>query len=98
MGNRWHKTQENNMCPDVEAAPCPWCGVNSVVVDSVKFDHENLSIWTAQASCHECGAQSPDTGFPKWSDHPLHEDYLYLNDENEREVVNFAVMIWNQRV
>lgn len=97
MGNRWHETQENNMQPDIKAQPCPWCDADSVVVDTVKFDHEHLSTWTARASCHECGAQSPDSDFPSWPDHSLHNEYLFVDSENEREVVNFAVKVWNTR-
>ncbi|MDV2440708.1 hypothetical protein QR665_14695 [Acinetobacter gerneri] len=97
---RWHADQENNMRPDVKAMPCPWCGEGSeqfIVVDTVLHKSEEFGdSWKAQAMCHECGAksQSSDIGlFP----HPLSEDYLYLDEENERDVVNFAVKVWNCR-
>ena len=102
MSNRWHAEQENNMRPDVKQEPCPWCGGDEfLVVDTelIKYElhGENFEDWKAQASCHECGAQSPDTGNPSWNDHPLHNEYLCVDWENEREVVNFAVQVWNCR-
>lgn len=97
MGNRWHETQENNMRPDVKALPCPWCGENAVVVDTTMHEGEHVNTWSAQASCHECGSQSPDTDIGPWP-HPLGSEYDFLNWEDEREVVNFAVKVWNQRL
>ncbi|ENV46202.1 hypothetical protein P255_02965 [Acinetobacter brisouii CIP 110357] len=96
-GNRWHEDQNNNMQPDIKSAPCPWCGLNSVVVDTILLKGEHLNTWTAQASCHECGTKAPDTDFAAWDDHQLCEDYLLTDWENEREVVNLAVKIWNKR-
>ena len=96
-GNRWHSDQENNMCPDVKADQCPWCGSDSIVVDTTKFESEHLNTWEAQASCHECGSKSPDTSFAGWEDHPLFDSYLDTDSEVEREAVNLAVKIWNYR-
>lgn len=99
MGNRWHANQDNNMRPDVKFKPCPWCGEGSdefIVVDTEKHEGEHLNTWSAQASCHECGSKSPDTDIGPWS-HPLEDEYNFLDWENEREVVNFAVKVWNCR-
>ncbi|MDH0030335.1 MULTISPECIES: hypothetical protein [unclassified Acinetobacter] len=97
MGNRWHADQENNMRPDVVPLPCPWCGLSSVVTDTELFKHEYMSAWEAQSSCHECGAKGPDTGIARFPDHPLLNEYKNVDWEDEREVVNFAVQIWNIR-
>ncbi|MEN3969933.1 hypothetical protein [Acinetobacter sp. BWR-L5] len=97
MGNRWHADQENNMRPDVKPLACPWCGHDSVVVDSTLFKGEHINLWSAQASCHECGAQSSDPEIAKWPDHTLCNQYDDVDWEDEREAVNFAVKIWNTR-
>ncbi|WP_353166090.1 hypothetical protein [Acinetobacter sp.] len=68
MENRLHADQENNMRPDVKALACPWCGEGSeefIVVDSKIMDFEvcgeKQTQWSAQASCHECAAVSPNS-------------------------------------
>jgi DNA-directed RNA polymerase subunit RPC12/RpoP len=100
MENHWHSDQGFIMCPDVKAYPCPWCGSEFIVVDSKIIDFEvcgeKLTQWSAQARCHECGAVSPSSEFGSWS-HPLEDEYNQLDWENEREVVNFAVKVWNCR-
>ncbi|BBL21138.1 hypothetical protein F939_02289 [Acinetobacter radioresistens DSM 6976 = NBRC 102413 = CIP 103788] len=97
-GNRWHATQDNNMRPDVAFKPCPWCGSNSICVDTTKEEGEHLSTWSAQASCHECGSMSPDTDFAGWRrSHPLFDEWVCLDWEIERDVVNLAVKVWNSR-
>jgi len=103
MENRWHADQENNMRPDVKALPCPWCGEGSeefIVVDAkvVEFEvcGEKQTQWSAHASCHECGASSPSSDIGPWP-HPLEDEYNQVDWENEREVVNFAVKVWNCR-
>lgn len=98
MDNRWHADQENNMRPDVKANPCPWCGSSSTVVDSQLYKGEHINTWSAQASCHECGATAPDEFITSFPDHPLFEKYKNIDWEVEREVVNFAVQIWNARI
>ena len=98
MGNRWHANQTDNQIPDVKAKPCPWCDSESVVVDTTLIELEHVNVWEAQATCHECGAKSPDTDFPSWDDRPLHDDYSAVDWEDEREVVNLAVKIWNYRI
>lgn len=40
MENSWHSDQENNIRLDVKADPCPWCGSDSIVVDSKIIDFE----------------------------------------------------------
>ena len=97
MGNRWHATQDKNMRPDVVFKPCPWCGSDSICVDTTKFEHEHLNTWIAQACCHECGAKSPDSDHASRLDHPLHNEHLYVDSEIERDVVNQAVRVWNHR-
>ncbi|WP_312069404.1 hypothetical protein [Acinetobacter sp.] len=99
MENRWHADQENNMRPDVKGLPCPFCGYDhGIAVDSNSHDlKEHGVIWSARAFCHECGAQSPSTNITTWPDHPLSEERIYIDWENEREVVNLAVKIWNIR-
>ncbi|KAF1027093.1 MAG: hypothetical protein GAK29_00899 [Acinetobacter bereziniae] len=97
MENRWHADQENDMRPDVKALPCPWCGYDhGVVVDTEMHEGEHLNTWTAQASCHECGAASPNSDIGPFP-HPLKDDYDQVDWENEHEVVNFAVKVWNCR-
>ncbi len=99
MGNTWHADQDNNMRPDVKGLPCPFCGYDhGIAVDTECTDlKEHGMIWSARAFCHECGSQCPSTGITSWPDHPLNEERLYLDWENEREVVNLAVKIWNIR-
>lgn len=99
MENRWHADQENNMRPDVKALPCPWCGYDhGIAVDSESHDLKDFGVvWSARAFCHECGSQCPSTNITTWPDHPLHEERLYIDNNNEREVVNLAVKIWNCR-
>lgn len=99
MGNIWHVDQDNNMRPDVKFDPCPWCGSDSISVDSKSITLKDYGeVWSAEASCHECGSSGPSTSIASWPDHPLHEEQLYIDDNNEREVVNFAVKVWNCRV
>ena len=98
MGNIWHVDQENNMRPDVKFDPCPWCGSNSISVESSSITLEEYGeVWSAKASCHECGSGAPSMHIASWPDHPLHEEKLYVDDNDEREVVNLAVKIWNCR-
>ncbi|KEC85395.1 hypothetical protein [Acinetobacter sp. ETR1] len=103
MENRWHADQENNMRPDVKALPCPWCGEGSeefIVVDSKIMDFEvcgeKQTQWSAQASCHECGATSPSSDIGPWP-HLMEDECNQIDWEDEREVVNFAVKVWNCR-
>lgn len=100
MGNTWHADQDNNMRPDVEGLPCPFCGyAHGLAVDSDSHDLKvHGVIWSARAFCHECGSQSPSTNITTWPDHPLSEESIYVDWENEREVVNLAVKIWNTRL
>ncbi|MDH0032026.1 MULTISPECIES: hypothetical protein [unclassified Acinetobacter] len=97
MGNRWHAEQNNNMRPDVIPMPCPWCGLDAVVVDTALVVGEHINTWSAKASCHECGATAPDDFITSFPDHSLFEKYKCVDWEDEREVVNFAVQIWNIR-
>jgi len=99
MGNIWHKHQENGHVPDEDFLSCPWCGSRSISVESKLFVLEEYGdCWNAEASCHECGATAPDTGAASVLNDPEIEKHrLYVDDSDEREVVNFAVMIWNSR-
>lgn len=99
MENRWHDDQDNNMRPDIKALPCPWCGCDhGIVVDTKLHQHiEYGDSWDACASCHECGASAPDINVTVWPDHPLYEKFTELDTSNERDVVNFAVEVWNCR-
>ena len=99
MGNIWHKHQENGHVPDEDFLSCPWCGSTSISVESKLFVlKEYGDCWAAEASCHECGTTAPDTGAASVLNNPQIEKHrLYVDDANEREVVNFAVMIWNSR-
>ena len=98
MGNRWHATQDKNMRPDIAFNSCPWCGSDSICVDTTKFEHEHLNTWTAQAWCHECGAKSPDSDFDAEHDSHLYHQKQYLDIEVERDVVNQAVRVWSHRI
>lgn len=98
MGNRWHATQDKNMRPDIAFNSCPWCGSDSICVDTTKFEHEHLNTWTAQAWCHGCGAKSPDSDFDAEHDSHLYHQKQYLDIEVERDVVNQAVRVWNHRI
>lgn len=100
MGNTWHADQDNNMRPDIEGLPCPFCGcTHGLAVDSDSHDlKEHGVIWSARAFCHECGSQSPSTLITTWPNHPLSEESIYVDWENEKEVVNLAVKIWNTRM
>lgn len=97
--NTWHDHQENNMRPDIKGLACPFCGYDhGLAVDTYCFDLNELGIsWEARAYCHECGSQGPSTDITSFPDHPLSEEDLYIDWENEREVVNLAVKIWNTR-
>ncbi|MGA4854163.1 hypothetical protein ACPC5U_12925 [Acinetobacter haemolyticus] len=99
MGNRWNADKEPELTFDEKALSCPFCGYeHGVVVDTELFPLEELgNVWSARTICHECGSQGPSTGIATWPDHPLHNERLYIDWEDEREVVNFAIKIWNCR-
>lgn len=97
MNYRWHATQVNGYRPDVKPSPCPWCGSDSIVVDTVKHEYEHLNTYEAQAMCHECGAKSPDSDFDADHNSNLYHQKQDLDIEVERDVVNQAVRVWNHR-
>ncbi len=99
MKNIWHKDQDSGRVPDEDFLPCPWCGSTSISVESeVMTLKEYGDVWSAVASCHECGTTAPDTNIASVLNHPqIEEDRIYVDDKDEREVVNFAVQIWNSR-
>lgn len=96
--NIWHADQENNMRPDVDFNVCPWCAGDSIAVESKSILVDSVGlVFGAKVFCHDCGCCGPDLDVANCPDHPLSSDRLYLDHSDERDVVNFAVMVWNCR-
>ncbi|MFU8927541.1 Lar family restriction alleviation protein [Acinetobacter puyangensis] len=88
-----HGVKENT--PDIEPLNCPFCGSESICIDSsgYVFDHEKL--FDAYAWCHECGAR----GAMAQSSLDFDSYYKYsIDNASERAMVNYAITVWNRRI
>lgn len=94
----WHHNQEDkNLIPDEVPLNCPFCGENSTCTDTEQYGEvatDGTITWDAYTWCHDCGARGPSV----WSYVAWDGSSFYLDTDDELEVVNYAIRLWNKRV
>lgn len=90
MANWNHYDGLQEYTPDLEFLDCPFCGSDYISAKSQFFDEDKF--YNARVFCNLCGAHSG------WAlSNSSFDPDVKLNFESEKDVVNYAIFLWNMR-